>query len=87
MNEFTKCLVDIVGVMHPSPSAEKLTEIAARIVVLPNAQVSRGKIAQIVNDVCPNTRFLILEGVDNSPLNTILMLAIKAAAEKLAKRA
>jgi hypothetical protein len=63
---------------NPTPS--QLEAIANK---LSNASpTSREDVEAVVISVCPNTSFMILEGVDNSDIRTLLALAIQIANSK-----
>lgn len=63
-----------------NPTAFQLQQIAmklANFVVL-----KKGDVAAIIVSVCPNTRFLVMDGIDNSDLRALLALAVQVANSK-----
>lgn len=73
--------------MVPPPTDEQILLIAKRIAVLKSQDFTKIRVKSIVIETCPNARYLIQEGVDNSEINTALLVAIQAAAKQLANRA
>lgn len=59
-----------------SPTENHLHEISARIMRL-DSSASKADIAKIVNDVFGSYQSLNLDGVDNTDLTTLLLLATK----------
>ncbi|MGF1719663.1 hypothetical protein L4D20_06400 [Vibrio kyushuensis] len=59
-----------------SPSTAELSEIAKRLRAF-NGEPNKANIGNIVFDVVGSFESMILEGVDNSDLTTLLVLATK----------
>jgi hypothetical protein len=59
-----------------SPSTEELAEIAERLKNF-KGEATKSNIAKIVLDVVDSYECIALEGVDNSDLTTLLLLATK----------
>ena len=63
-----------------NPTTSQLHKIATQ---LANSKVrKKDDVTAIISSVCPNTRFLALEGIDNSDLRALLVLAIQVANTK-----
>lgn len=63
-----------------SPTALQLQQIATQLAK--SEFLKRSDVTAIVVSVCPRTRFLALEGIDNSDLRALLALAIQVANSK-----
>lgn len=77
--QFQKSLEISCRIARWSPSDSDLKEIARRISIF--RPDSPSDAASIVNKVCPNTLFSVMEGLDNSDLRTLLALATAAATQ------
>lgn len=63
-----------------NPTTSQLQQIATH---LAKSKVGEsGDVTAIISSVCPNTRFLTMEGIDNSDLRALLALAVQVANAK-----
>lgn len=62
------------------PSSNQLTQIAIDIVS--RKPQSSGDVFDIVKKTCPDVLAVLLEGLDNSDLRTLIALAMKIAVRK-----
>lgn len=74
---FKKHLEQLCGIAAWSPTTTQLEEIAGRIKTEGAQDVAA--VQEIVHAVYPGATYLMLEGVDNSDVRTLLALAIAAA--------
>lgn len=63
-----------------NPTESQLQQIATQLAN--SAVTKKSDVTAIVVSVCPRTRFLALEGIDNSDLRALLALAIQVAKSK-----
>lgn len=63
-----------------NPTSSQLQQIAKQLAN--SSAIKEGDVAGIVSNVCPNTKFLATEGIDNSDLRTLIALAIQVANAK-----
>ena len=77
---FREHLEQSLKIVSWSPTDAQLRGIALRLAMPPATDVAR--VHEVVNQVCPGTRFISEEGLDNSDLRTLLALATAAASGK-----
>jgi hypothetical protein len=63
-----------------NPTAFQLQQIATRLANF--AALKKGDVTAIIVSVCPHTRFLVMDGIDNSDLRALLALAVQVANTK-----
>lgn len=80
MTKLTKDdISQICSVYSWNPSADQLSSIIEEItnLVEQGKKLSKSECQSIISRHCPDAQFLLLEGVDNSDINTLLALAMK----------
>lgn len=75
-----RSLEDACSIVAWNPSSSQLQQIA-KLLAKSNA-IEKDDVAGIVASVCPNTKFIALEGIDNSDLRMLIALAIQVANAK-----
>lgn len=78
LEKFKKELESALMITDWAPSIVELEEIAKRLKAF-RGEPSKSNIANIVHDVVGSYEEMCLEGVDNSDLTTLLLLATKTA--------
>lgn len=81
-NSFKNLLVQALGPILWDPSASQLRAIADELARTPVSALSEFQYKLIIKRHCPNALFYSAEGLDNSDINTMLKMAIQAAAAK-----
>lgn len=77
---FKKSLEQTCSIIEWNPSSPQLLKIAGLLATRRPARKSDAD--TVISQVCPGTRFLLTEGVDNSDLNTLLAMANQIANRK-----
>ncbi len=76
MTDLKTAIAEVCTIAKWNPTQEQLNSIALEIIrTKPN---SASDVEAIVAKECPDTIFLVMEGIDNSDIRTLLSLAIAA---------
>lgn len=82
-NSLENLLVQAIGPILWNPTASQLRAIADELTRTPVSALSEIQYKLIIKRHCPNALFYTAEGLDNSDINTMLKMAIQAAAAKI----
>lgn len=79
MNKTANELAKLCHISQWNPSEKQIALIEQELLAIINngEVINRARCQKVVAKHCPNTIFMLLDSVDNSDLNTLLMLAIK----------
>ena len=80
LSKFKKALEDACSIIAWNPTSSQLQQIAKQLVKY--SAITKGDVTGIVSGVCPNSKFLAAEGIDNSDLRTLIALAIQVASAR-----
>ena len=80
LSKLKSSLEDTCSIVAWNPTSSQLQQIA-KLLVKSNT-IEKGDVASIVAGVCANTKFIAMEGIDNSDLRTLIAIAIQVANAK-----
>lgn len=80
LSRLKRSLEDACSIVEWNPTASQLQQIAK--LLAKSSAIKKVDVASIVASVCPNTKFIAMEGIDNSDLRMLIALAIKVANTK-----
>lgn len=80
LSRLKRSLEDACSIVAWNPTSPQLQQIAKLLVN--SSAIENGDVAGIVASVCPNTKFIVMEGIDNSDLRMLVALAIQVANTK-----
>ncbi|MEI6707068.1 MAG: hypothetical protein WCK96_08035 [Methylococcales bacterium] len=80
IEKFKTSLESVSNVIKWNPTKSDLEKIA--LCVTEKSPSSPSEIDSIIAEICPDSLFACLEGIDNSDLNTLLAMAIAITNDK-----